>query len=72
MTVREFLEMFLDEDDQKISIFDIDTSEEVVTESCLSEIEDTENEKYLDTGIASIDNLYEPTNVITLNVASDI
>ncbi len=71
MTAREFLEMFIDEDDQKINIFDNDTGFEVVTESCLSDIEDTEDEKYLDMEIDCIDNLYEPTKVITVNISSE-
>jgi hypothetical protein len=71
MTVRQFLEMFLDEDDQKINIFDNTTGEEVVTKAYLSEIEDTENEKYLDMEIDSIDNIYEPTEIITVNISSE-
>jgi hypothetical protein len=71
MTVRQFLEMFLDEDDQKINIFDNTTGEEVVTKAYLSEVEDTENEKYLDMEIDSIDNIYEPTDVITVNISSE-
>jgi hypothetical protein len=49
MTVRDFLGMFIDEDDQKINIFDNSTGEEVVTKAYLSEIEDTENEKKFST-----------------------
>ena len=72
MTVRDFLEMFIDEDSQKISIFDNDRSEEVVTCMYLSEIEDDVNKvKYLDIEIDSIDNLYERTNVITVNISSE-
>jgi hypothetical protein len=71
MTVRQFLEMFIEEDDQKISIFDNSTGEEVVIKAYLSEIEDTENEKYLDMEIDSIDNIYEPTEVITVNISSE-
>jgi hypothetical protein len=71
MTVRDFLGMFIDEDDQKINIFDNDTGEEVVTKAYLSEIEDTENEKYLDMEIDSIDNIYEPTEIITVNISSE-
>jgi hypothetical protein len=72
MTVRQFLEMFIDEDDQKINIYDNTTGEEVVTKAYLSEVEDTENEKYLDMAIDSIDNLYERTNVITVNISSEV
>jgi hypothetical protein len=72
MTVRQFLEMFLDEDDQKINIYDNTTGEEVVSKATLFDIEYTEDVKYLYMEIDSIDNLYEPTNVITLNVSSDI
>jgi hypothetical protein len=71
MTVRDFLGMFIDEDDQKINIFDNSTGEEVVIKAYLSEIEDTENEKYLDMEIDSIDNIYEPTEVITVNISSE-
>jgi hypothetical protein len=71
MTVRDFLGMFIDEDDQKINIFDNDTGEQVVLEACLSDIWDTEDEKYLDMEIDSIDNLYERTNVITVNISSE-
>lgn len=72
MTVRDFLEMFIDEDSQKISIFDNDRSEEVVTCMYLSEIEDDVNKvKYLDIEIDGIDNLYERTNVITVNISSE-
>lgn len=71
MTVRDFLGMFIDEDDQKINIFDNTTGEEVVSGACLSDIWDTEDEKYLDMEIDSIDNLYESTRVITVNVSSE-
>ena len=71
MTVREFLGMFIEEDDQKINIFDNTTGEEVVTKAYLSEVEDTENEKDLDMEIDSIDSVYEPTDVITVNISSE-
>jgi hypothetical protein len=71
MTVRDFLGMFIDEDDQKINIYDNTTGEEVVCEACLSEVWDTEVEKYLDMEIDSIDNLYEATDVITVNISSE-
>ena len=73
MTVRQFLAMFTDEYYQSVNIYDSaeNVSREVVHNKCYDEFDD-DDYQYLDMNIESIDTLYEPTKVLTLNVDSDM
>lgn len=62
-TVYDFLDIFMDEDMQVVSVYDVNHSKELfrgVRSDMPEEIRDLE--------IQSIDNLHEPTTVLTLNV----
>lgn len=63
-TVYDFLDIFMDEDMQVVSVYDVNQGKELfrgVRTDMPDEIRDLE--------IQSIDNLHEPTTVLTLNVA---
>lgn len=63
MTVRELLELFIDESSQEISVWD-NEKEEVIWNGYLDEIpEDIEYEE-----VSSIDNLNTETEVLTVNI----
>lgn len=66
MTIYEFMMLFLDENDQRVEIINLasDDVENLGTFAGLNEIP----EEYLDCEIMSIDNLYEATKTITLNI----
>ena len=68
MVVREFLELFIDEDSQYFELYD-NTSSEVVFKGYLEDLsEDLECEV-----VSSIDNIYgcEKTKGITINIDMD-
>lgn len=63
-TVYDFLDIFMDEDMQVVSVYDVNHGKELfrgVRTDMPDDIRDLE--------IQSIDNLHEPTTVLTLNVA---
>lgn len=63
-TVYDFLDIFMDEDMQVVSVYDVNQGKELfrgVRTDMPDDIRDLE--------IQSIDNLHEPTTVLTLNVA---
>ena len=63
MTIRELLELFIDENLQKISVWD-NEQEKVIWSGYLNDIpEDIEYEE-----IASIDNLDKKTDILTINI----
>lgn len=69
MTIMNFLSLFADEREQVITIFDYSKGEDVFTGDWYM-LEDT-CEDYLDAEICSIDNLYDPTTIITINVSTE-
>lgn len=65
-TVYDFLDHFCDADSQQVAIFDLKKGEEIyrgTRDEMPSDIQDLE--------VCSIDTLYEPTTVLTLNVETD-
>ncbi len=65
-TVYDFLDHFCDPDSQNVAVFDLKKGEEIyrgTRDEMPSEIQDLE--------VLSIDTLYEPTTVLTLNVEPD-
>ena len=65
MTVREFLELFIDEDSQYFEVYD-NTKDETVFKGYLEEL--SEDLEYAT--VSSIDNIYECDNAkgITINI----
>lgn len=64
-TVYDFLDIFMDEEMQVVAVYDVNHGKELfrgVRGDMPDEIRDLE--------IQSIDNLHEPTTVLTLNVAA--
>lgn len=63
MTIRDLIEMFIDDRFQKFSIYDV-KKEDVVFTGYLDDMPD----KYEYAEICTIDNLSKGTNILTINV----
>ena len=68
MTIREFLELFIDEESQYFELYD-NTSDEVIFKGYMEEL--SEDLEYVT--VSSIDNIYDNENTkgITINIDLD-